>query len=146
MELEMLAKDLRCLQLLQSRANESWGYMIGMVKALFILTTIRCIYGAVKMNGIIQLFSVNVAVLGVGFLAMVFRLYGDVWEASRDTLQRRKFVLPERRNAKWFRAFHRSCQPLRFEIAGLYYADPGMSLTLGLFAAQNVANLLILDT
>ena len=119
--------------------------MVGLIKALFVSVIIRCIYGVVKNNeGVIRLFNLNISVLGVGFLAVLFRAYGQVWEASRKTLERRKFVLQQRQDAKWFKAFHRSCQPLRFEIGGLYYADPGMSLTLALFASQNVANLLIL--
>lgn len=140
--MEEWARNFRCLQLLQSRANETCSRMIGAVKVLFVSVLIRSIYGAIKMEGITRLLSLSAAMFSIGFLGVLFKVYGQVWAGSRAVLMARRKGIP--REEKWFRAFHRSCQPLKFDIAGLYFVDPGMSLTLGSFVVQNMANLLIL--
>ena len=88
----------------------------------------------------LRLFNLNVVFLGITFLAVLFKTYGKVFEKSERVLLDRKVALGD----KWFRRFHRSCRPLTFEIGGLYFVDPGLSLTVGSFVAQSVAGMLIL--
>ena len=90
----------------------------------------------------IRLLNGNCGVLGAIFLGVLFKAYGQVFEKSGEVLQLpRQMAFIE---AKWFESFHRSCWPLKFDIAGLYFVDMGMSLTMGSFVAQNVANMLLL--
>ena len=114
--------------------------MLASTKVLLLLAGIRCIYGAVKMEGELRMLNLNCSILCVSFLGGLFRALGQVYEKSGEVL-----LLHSTGNGdKWLRRFHRSCRPLRVEIAGLYFVDPAMSLTMGSFVAENVGNLLIL--
>ena len=137
-----LGKKYRTLQLLQSRANGTFRYTLAAGKVLFLLATIRCIYGVVKMDGLLQIFNFNCAIGCLIFLTLTFRALGQVFAESENRLMAQKRVMGR---DKWFRRFLRSCRPLRFEIAHLYSVDPLMSLTMGSFVLQNVANLLMAD-
>ena len=141
--LEAVELDIkyRSLQMLQSRANDTFRYMLATVKVLFLLLAIRCIYGVVKMNGILQILNLNCTIGLLVFLTFTFRALGQVFAESQSVLMTQKSF---RGGDKWFRRFLRSCRPLRFEIARLYFVDPPMSLTMGSFVLENVANLLLL--
>ena len=94
------------------------------------------------MNGYIRIFNLNVAIGYVVSLAVLFRALGEVYDKSGKVLLQRKNMLHD----KWFRVFLRSCRPLKFVVAGLYFVEPPVSLTMGSFVLQNLANLLILKT
>ena len=136
-----LSKSYRCLQVLQSRANETFKYPLAAIQVLFLSLTIRSIYGMVKMEGELRILHLNNTYGNVLFLVVLFKVLGKVYERSGATLLKQKSLMGR---VKWFRRHHRSCWPLQFEVAGLYYVDPGMSLTMGSFVVQNVANMLIL--
>ena len=136
-----LAKSYRCLQVLQSRANETFKYSLAAIKILFLSMTIRSIYGAVKMEGELRILHVNNTYANVGLLVVTFKVLGKVYQKSGDALLKQKRLMGR---VKWFRKYYRSCRPLKFEVAGLYFVDLGMSLTMGSFVVQNVANMLIL--
>ena len=136
-----LGKKYRTLQILQSRANGTYRYALATAKVLFLLATIRCIYGVVKMDGLLQIFNFNCAIGCLIFLIFTFRELGELFATSENTLMTQKRVMGR---DKWVRRFLRSSRPLRFEIAHLYFVDPPMSLTMGSFVVQNVANLLML--
>ena len=141
LEADELDTKYRTLQILQSRANGRFRYMLAAVKVLFLLLAIRCIYGAVKMRGILQILNLNSIAGLLVFLTFTFWALGQVFAKSQSALMTQKSV---RGGDKWFRRFLQSCRPLRFEIAHLYFVDPLMSLTMGSFVLENVANLLIL--
>ena len=134
------AETYRCLQLLQKRANDVLKLPLATIKVLFLLGTIRCTYGVVKTSGLVRMFNLNAAIGFDVFLAVTFKALGEVYEKSKDVLIRERKML----NDKWFRRFHRSFWPLKFEVGGLYFVDPLMSLTMGSFVVLNVTNLLIL--
>ena len=117
--------------------------MLAAFQVLVLSVTIRSLYGVVRMpSAEMRLLNGNCGVLGATFLGVLFKAYGDVYEQSGEVLRLpRKMAFIE---AKWFKCFQRSCWPLKFEIAGFYFADIGMSLTMGSFVAQNVANMLLL--
>ena len=135
------AQRYRCMQLLQKRANEILKYPLATVKVLSLLAIIRSLYLVVKMNGFMQLVNGNSALCFGIFLIVCFNALGQVFDLSEQVLVQQK------RNGgnEWFRRFHRSCYPLKFEIAGMYFADPPMSLTMGSFVIENVANMLIVS-
>ena len=140
MEAEQLGKKYRTLQLLQDRANDTYRYLLAASKVLLLLATIRSIYGMLKTDGLLQILYLNCAIANVVYLSATFRALGQAFEESR-------LVLLEQRSGrgsdKWARRLLRSCRSLRFEIAHLYFIDPPMSLTMGSFVLQNVANLLM---
>ena len=140
METTDWANKYRCLQLMQARANERFKHMLASLKVLFLSVLIRSMYGVVKIDGALRLFNLNVAILGDGFLGVLLKTYGKVFEESERALLDRKVAIGDRR----FRRFHQSCRPLTFEIGGLYFVDRGLSLTVGSFVAQSVAGMLIL--
>ena len=132
----------RCLQLLQKNSNDTLKYILAALKILFLLGTIRCIYGIIKMNGYLRVFNLSVAAGYVGFLIVFFKALGEVYDKSEKVLLKQRSMPHD----KWFRRFLLSCKPLKFEVAGLYFVDPPMSLTMGSFVIQNVANMLILKS
>ena len=134
------ARRYRCMQLLQQKANEMFRHSFAALKVLFLLATIRCLYGLVRMNGFMRVLTGNSALGYVVFLVVFFKALGGVLDQSEKLLLKRRNNI----NNKWFKRFHRSCWPLKFEIAGLYFVDPPMSLTMGSFVIQNVVNMLIL--
>ena len=136
-----LAKKYRTLQILQSRANGTFRYPLAAVKVLFLLATIRCIYGVVKMEGPLRIASLNGAIGYLVYLTVAFRALGKVYGKSEEVLVKQKSLTGE---DKCFRRFIRSCRPLRFEIAHLYFVDPPMTLTMNSFVLENVANMLML--
>ena len=134
------AKRYRCLQLLEQKANEIIKYPLAILQTVVLLLTIRCIYGFVTMEGYLRVFSLNCSIGYIIFLAVGFRAFGQVYETSQDVLcQKRKQV-----GDKWFRRLHRSCRPLKIQVAGMYFVDLPMSLTMGSFVIENVVNMLIL--
>ena len=135
------ARRYRCIQLLHNRANETLMYPLATLKCLCLLASIRCLYGVVRMNGYMRLLNGTRAVCYVGFLIVFFRSLGQVFDLSEQVLAQRR----RSRGDKWLKRFHRSCWPLKFEIGGLYFADPPMSLTMGSFVVQNVVNMLMLS-
>lgn len=138
-----LRKTYRTLTLLQSRTNGRFRYALTSTKVLFLLVSIRCIYGVVKMTGLLQIFNLSCAVGDLFFLTFTFRALGQVFAESQGVLVTQKSFTG---GDKWLRRFLRSCRPLRFEIAHLYFVDPPMTLTMGSFVLENVANLLMLDS
>ena len=132
----------RCLQLLQNRANEVFKVPLAAIKILFLLSAIHHIYGVVKMDGLIRVLNLKAATTCLVFLAVAFKALAEVYERSVKALlqQRRRMA------DKWFRRFHRSCAALKFEVAGMYFVDSPMCLTMGSFVIINVANMLILGT
>ena len=92
------------------------------------------------MNGYMRLLNGTRALCYVGFLVVFFRSLGEVLDSSEQVLAQQK----RNRSDKWFRQFHRSCWALKFEIGGLYFADPPMLLTMVSFVIQNVVNMLML--
>lgn len=92
------------------------------------------------MDGLIRVLNVNAAMTCLAFLAIAFKALGEVYERSIQVLLQQRVVT----GSKWFRRFHRSCSALKFQVAGLYFVDSPMSLTMGSFVIQNVANMLIL--
>ena len=134
------AARYRCMQLLQTRANEILRYPFAGLKTLFLLGTVRCLYGVLRMNGIIRVFNGNSAICYVVFLVIFFKALGDVYDLSEKTVGQQKRNMGN----KWFRRFHRTCWPLKYEIAGMYFVDPPMSLTMASFVLENVVNMLIL--
>ena len=135
------AQQYRCMQLLQKSANETLKYPLAALKMLFLLATIRCLYVIVRTTGYMRLLHGNSTLCYIVFLVVVFRILGQVFDLSEKVLAQQKREVGHR----WFRQFHRSCRPLKFEIAGLYYVDPPMSLTMGSFVIQNVVNLLVAE-
>ena len=94
-----------------------------------------------KTNGYIRAFCLNNAVAIVVFLTVTFKALGQVYEESLEVLCQKRSQLVD----KCFRRFHRSCRPLKIQVAGMYFADLGMCLTMGSFVIENVANILILS-
>ena len=135
------AERYKCMQLLQIRANEIFKYPLVSIKVMFLLAAIRCVYGMVKMEGLFRIFNFNAATTLLIFLAVAFKALGAVYKKSVEELFQHRRVL----NNKWFRRFGRSCRPLKLEIGGLYFVDSPMSLTMGSFVIQNVANLLTFE-
>ena len=134
------ARRYRYLQLLQTKANEIFGYPLASIKVLFLLGAIRLIYGVVKLNGYIRICNLNAAVGYLIFLTVAFKALGEVYERSvKELLQHGEMM-----SDKWFRRLRRSCPPLKFQVAGMYFVDSPMSLAMGSFVIQNVANMLIL--
>ena len=76
----------RCMQLLQQRANEILKYPFAALKVLFLLVTIRCLYGLVQMTGYMRVFSGNTTLGYVIFLAVFFRALGQVFRLSEQVL------------------------------------------------------------
>ena len=138
-----LAKRYRCLQILQLRANDTIRYPLAALQILFMSITIRAIYGMVKFEGELRFVHLNNTYGNVIFLIVLFKALGQVYENSTNLLLKEKGILGR---AKWFRKFHRSCWPLKFEMAGLYFVDPGMSLTMGSFVVQNVVNMILVTS
>ena len=128
--------------LLQEKANEMIKYPLAILQAVVLLLTIRCIYGFVTMDGYMRVFSLNCAIGYVISLAVGFKAFGQVYEKSEEVLSHKRTQL----GGKWFRRFHRSCRPLKIQVAGLYFVDPPMCLTMGSFVIQNVANMLVLKS
>ena len=141
LDLSQLANKYRSLQILQSRANRTFRYPLAAVKVLFLLLMIRFIYAMVKMDGPVQILNLNNTIGNLVFLVVAFRALGQVYAKSVDVFLQQKHLVG---GNKWFRRFLRSCWPLRFEIANLYFVDPPMSLTMGSFILENVANMLML--
>ena len=77
----------------------------------------------------------------VVFLGVTFKALGKIYDTSEQALYRNRKQLDE----KWFRRFHRSCPPLKIQVAGMYFVDLPMTLTMGSFVIENVANMLILS-
>ena len=134
------ARRYRCLQVLQGKTNEVAKFPLASLKILFLLGVIRCVYGVMKMNGYVRVINFNCAAGFLVFLAVTFKALGEIYEKSEEALARQKKV----RKNKWFRRFHRSCLPLKIQVAGIYFIDSPMSLTMFSFIIQNVANMLIL--
>ena len=141
LDLVQLATRYRSLQILQSRANRTFRYPLAAVKLLLLLLMIRFIYGMVKMDGPLRLLNLNNTIGNLVFLLVTFRALGQIYEKSGYMLLKHRRLI---RGNKWFRRFLWSCWPLRFEIANLYFVDPPMSLTMGSFILENVANMLML--
>ena len=93
------------------------------------------------MEGPLQIVCLQSPIGSVVFLSGTFWALGQVYDMSGDVLYEQKCLTE---NSKWFGQFHRSCRQLRFEVAGLYFVDPTMSLTIGSFVLENVANMLML--
>ena len=79
-------------------------------------------------------------------LQLAFRALGGIHETLAETLSTARFM----RGNPWFRRFVvknfiRSCAPLRFNVAGFYYVDKGMSLTIAAIILENTVNLLIAE-
>ena len=116
-------------------------YPLAIVKTVALLVTIRFIYGFVKMDGYMKVFNLNAAICYTISLAIGFKELGQLYEESQKMLCHKR----KQRGNKWFRRFHnRSCRPLKIRVAGLYFVDPPMSLSMGSFVIQNVANMLVL--
>ena len=75
--------------------------------------------------------NLNYAIGLVVFLGVTFKALGKMYDTSEEVL--------------WFRRFHRSCPPLKIQVAGMYFVDLPMTLTMGSFVIENVANILILS-
>ena len=116
-------------------------YPLACLKVISLLAIIRAIYGVVKMNGYIRIVNLNVAFSDTYFLWVTFKALGQMYVQSNEVLVQQK----RRMGDKWFRRFHRSCPPLKFQVAGLYFADPPMCLTAGYFVLENVANMLMIN-
>ena len=95
------------------------------------------------MEGLLQVMNVNGAVGFLVFLIFTFRALGQVFAESGSVLMTQKSFAG---GEKWLRRFLRSCRPLRFEIAHLYFVDPPMTLTMGDFVLQSLGNLLMVDS
>ena len=136
------AQRYRCLLLLQERANEIIKYPLAILQTVMLLVTIRCIYGFVTMDGFMRVFALNCAINYVIFLAVSFKAFAQVYEMSQEVLSHKRKQLGD----KWFRRFHRSCGALKIQVAGLYFVDLSMCLTMGSFVIENVVNMLILKS
>ena len=134
------ARRYRCLQVLQKGTNETVKFPLAALKTLYLLGVIRCIYGVIKMDGFIRVINFNCAVGFLVFLTVAFKALGEIYEKSEEALAQQKKMLKNR----WFRRFHRSCWPLKMQVAGMYFIDSPMSLTMYSFIIINVANMLIL--
>ena len=117
-------------------------YPLAIVKTVALLVTIRFIYGFVKMDGYMRVFCLNCAIGYTISLAIGFKALGQLYEESQKMLCHKR----KQRGNKWFRRFHKSCRPLKIRVAGLYFVDPPMALTMGSFVIQNVANMLVLKS
>ena len=136
------AERYRCLQLLEAKGNQIVKYPLATLQTVFLLVTIRCMCGVVKMDGHMRAYNMNCTTGFVVFLAVTFKALGQVYEKSEEILWQQKNLLA----GKLFRRFHRSCRPLKIQVAGIYFMDLPMSLTMGSFVMENVANILILKT
>ena len=96
--------------------------------------------GVVRTDGYIQLLNLNSTVGLAVFLAVAFKALGQIYEKSTEVLSERKYLMKD----KWSKGFHRSCRPLKVLVAGMYFVDVPMSLTVGSFVIENVGNALIL--
>ena len=85
-----LRKKYRTLQLLQSRTNDRFTYGLASTKVLFLLVSIRCIYGVLKMNGLLQIMNLNGAMGFLVFLMFTFRALGQVFAESQSVLMTQK--------------------------------------------------------
>ena len=97
--------------------------------------------GVITTDGYIRAYNFTCAIGFVIFLSITFKALGQVYEKSTEVLSERKYLVKD----KWFKRFHRSCRPLKIQIAGMYFVDVPMCLTMGSFVIQNVVNMLILN-
>ena len=91
------------MQLLQKKANEILTHPFAAVKVLFLLATIRCLYGLVRMHGYMRVLSGNSALCYTVFLIVLFKALGDGFALSETALVQQK-----ENNGEWFKRFHRS--------------------------------------
>ena len=75
------------------------------------------------------------------YLQLAFRALGNIHETSTEALNAARGMNRD----PWFRRFMRSCKPLKVDVAGLYYVDRGMPLTLAAIILESTVNLLIAE-
>ena len=134
-------KRYRCLQLLQSRANTTFSLLVATHQALFVLATIRNIYGALNAGGYASVIHLCSSLGAITYLFVAFKTLGRVHVKSQAVLM----TWRNSRQDEYARRVSRSLRPLRFEVWTLYYVDPGMVLTMGMFIIEKTVSLLLVQ-
>ena len=136
------SKLYRTLEVLHIHHGIAFGPPIVAHKIPFVLMAIRSLYGALRGEGILRVLQ---AVMGFStwlYLYLAFSALGAVHETSSDALQKWSGF---RGGNPWFRRFWRSCRPLRFNVAGFYYVDKGMPLTLSVHIVESTVDMVLAE-
>ena len=132
------AKTYRSLQALHIKFELSFGALVAAHKIIFILMIIRSMYGAFAGTGEVRILQAIVGTRTWFYLQTAFKLIGGVHQTCTDML-----LAWRRVRDPWFTRFLKSCRVVKVEIAGLYYVDKKLSLTLAAIILENIVNMLI---
>ena len=127
------------MQILDTKFDTGVGPALAGHKILFVLMIIRSMYGALTQNGELRILQAIVGFSAWLYLQMAFKMIGSVYESCEDMLPAWKKFGKD----PWFRRFLKSCRKQRVEVAGLYYVDGKMSLTMAAIVVESTVNMLI---
>ena len=129
------------MQILLQKFDSALGPPLAGHKVLFALMIIRSMYGALTQSGEVRILQAIVGSSAWFYLQMAFQTIGNVSEGSEEML----FAWKPLGIDPWFGRFLKSCRLMRVGIAGFYYVDKQMSLTLAAIILDGTVNMLIAE-
>ena len=127
------------MQILYTKFDTGVGPVLAGHKILFVLMIIRSMYGALTQAGELRILQAIVGFSAWLYLQLAFKTIGNVYESCEEMLPAWKKFGKD----PWFRRFLKSCRKQRVEVAGFYYVDRKMSLTLAAIILENAVNMMI---
>ena len=138
---QSFAKMYRGMQILLQKFDSAIGPPLAAHKVIFGLMIIRSMYGALTQSGEVRILQAIIGTSGWLYLQMAFKNIGSVSQGCEEML----FAWKPMGKDPWFGRFLKSCKQLRVGIAGLYYVDKQMSLTLASIILDRIVNMLIAE-
>ena len=137
-----LVKDAlayRKLQVVQIMATDAVSIVLQVQQFLCIILIMRSLYGALVVDGPERGRMIVGIIAHFGFLRGVFKAVAEVYGNSDQVLA--SWSIHGR--DKWFKRFRMSCRALKIDIAGLYYVDHSLMLTMCAIILDGTVNLLV---
>ena len=139
---QRFVRTYRGMQILLHKFDSAIGPPLAGHKVLFVMLIVRSMYGALTQNGgEVRILQALVGSSAWLYLQMAFKIIGSIYEGCEDMLPEWKQLGKD----PWFGRFLKSCKKLRVSVAGLYYVDRKMSLTLAAIILENTVNMMIAE-
>ena len=139
-QLEKVASVYRRQQVLQAMANDVFVLSVPGQQVLFVLLCFRVTAGAFMMTGAVKVRMLIGAACNWIYLRGTFGTLGRVYDTSTEAVNSWK----DQGRMKWFRKFQRSCRrSLRVEMAGFYFVDTNMIITMFSIIVDGTISLLL---